>query len=67
MYNIDVSSLGMGLYPSFTADNKKILFVNGVPNDYSSARNVYIVNIDGTDLRQLTFSDDYIYSRPLNW
>ena len=67
LYNIDVTNLGRGLYPSFTSDNKKILFVNGIPYDYSTPRNIFIVDTNGDNLEQLTFADDYLYFRPLNW
>ncbi len=67
LYNIDVTNLGRGLYPSFISDSKKILFVNGIPYDYSTPRNIYIVDINGNNLTQLTFADDYLYFRPLNW
>ncbi len=67
LYNIDVSFLGVGLYPTFTSDGKKVLFVNGIPNNYTTPRNLFIMNSNGTILTQLTFSESEIYSRPLNW
>ncbi len=67
LYNIDMSEFGFALYPSFSADNNKILFVNGEPNNYSVARNIHIMNLDGTSKEQLTFEENYVLSRPLNW
>ena len=67
LYNIDMSEFGFALYPSFSADNNKILFVNGEPNNYSVARNIHIMKLDGTSKEQLTFEENYVLSRPLNW
>ncbi len=67
LYNIDMSEYGYALYPSFTSDNNKILFVNGMLNNYLVSRNIHIMNIDGTNKEQLTYQENFVLSRPLNW
>lgn len=67
LLNMDLSHLGQALYPSFTKDNKRILFVNGMPYDYETPRNIHVVNVDGSDYKQLTFYDDLVLARPLTW
>ncbi|RJP61568.1 MAG: hypothetical protein C4543_03165 [Ignavibacteriales bacterium] len=65
--DIDVSRFGMALYPNFTKDNNKILFVNGTPNNYNVARNIHIVDVDGKNHSQLTYFQNQIINRPLSW
>lgn len=65
--NIDASEFSMALYPSFTKDNKRILFNNGIPYDYSTTRNIHIMNIDGSNYKQLTFFENFLTARPLAW
>lgn len=64
---IDVSQHGIPLYPSLTYDNQYIFFVFGIPNDYTTPRNIYRVCVDGSNLTQLTFFTSASASRPLTW
>ncbi len=45
---------GMELFPKFSRDGNKIAF----SAEYSGNRQVYVMNIDGTSLEQLTFYND---------
>ncbi len=66
-YNIDVSNVGGGFYPTFTSDSKKILFVDGIAYNFTLPRNIFIMDINGDNLTQLTSNENEVYARPLNW
>ncbi len=67
LHEIFPSVPGIPLYTSFSSDNRTVYFVNGFPNDYSKPRNLYRVDIDGSNLEQLTHFTDRMVSRPLAW
>ncbi len=67
LHEISPSVPGIPLYTSFSSDNRTVYFVNGFQNDYSKPRNLYRVDIDGSNLEQLTHFTDKIASRPLAW
>lgn len=48
------------LHPHFSPDGKTIVFVS----DRSGSDNLWLVNSDGTDLRQLTHETDRLYVSP---
>lgn len=48
------SHLGMELFPKFSRDGSKLAF----SAEYSGNRQVYVMNIDGTSLKQLTYYND---------
>lgn len=59
-YNISTESIRIyrglktkiNIAPSFSKDGKKIVFLGSIERDH--ARNIYIINADGSDLRQIT-------------
>lgn len=48
------SHMGMELFPKFSRDGSKIAF----SAEYSGSRQVYVMNIDGSELTQLTYYND---------
>jgi len=58
---------GIALYTSLSHDNRYIYFVNGIPDDYDTPRNVYRLEIENSELIQLTDFDNYLACRPLAW
>lgn len=74
IYDIDLqkeetiyqSNYGKALYTTFTKDNKYVLFIIGIPYNYSIPREIYRINKDGSNLIQLTYLNNLI-GRPLAW
>jgi Tol biopolymer transport system component len=54
------SGQSFDLHPHFSPDGKTIVFVS----DRSGSDNLWLVNSDGTDLRQLTHETDRLYVSP---
>lgn len=67
LHEIPFVEKGIALYASLTFDNKYILFVNGYPNNFNKSRNIFRINIDGTNLEQITFFENQLAIRPLSW
>lgn len=64
IYELELPTIGTPQYASLSKDNKAIFFVNGTP-DYSEARNIYRMGLDGTQFFQMTHFTDRIAGRPL--
>ena len=59
---------GIALYAAFTRDNQYILFVLGPRGSSRIKRNIYRMNLDGSNLIQLTdFPEGEYCNRPLAW
>ncbi len=67
LYEIPFEGTGVALYSSLTFDDKYILFVNGIPDNYTTPRNIFRMEIDGSNLEQITFFENRLAVRPLTW
>lgn len=61
------SNYDKALYTTFTRDNQYILFLIGIPYNYTTPRNIYRINKDGSNLKQLTYFENTLADRPLTW
>lgn len=64
---IDLTNKGRPIYPTFTKDSKQIIFPM-ITGKTIAERQIYSINIDGTNLRQITTNPNYnYYTRPMFW
>ena len=49
---------GANWAPFFSPDGKKIIFASNTKNPRGTNFDLYLINVDGTGLEQVTFSDD---------
>lgn len=53
---IDTIQIKQALFPRFSSDGKKIVFL-GAHDEYAQNRNIYIMNADGSGIRQISDFD----------
>ena len=67
LYQLDTTDMGRGLFPSFSSDEKYILFTDGIPDNSATPRNLFIMNFYCINISQITNFEDMICARPVAW